>query len=71
MAVDSAGNVWVATIINGGVTIVSPDGSKVSHVPMPDPLTTNVCFGGLTRRRRSSPCREPASSCRPSGRARG
>jgi gluconolactonase len=46
MAVDSAGNVCVATIINGGVTVVSPDGSKVSHVPMPDPLTTNVCFGG-------------------------
>jgi gluconolactonase len=46
LAVDSAGNVCVATIINGGITVVSPDGSKVDHVPLPDPLTTNVCFGG-------------------------
>lgn len=46
LAVDSAGNVCVATIINGGVTVVSPDGSKIDHVPLPDPLTTNVCFGG-------------------------
>ncbi|MFI5317910.1 MAG: SMP-30/gluconolactonase/LRE family protein, partial [Myxococcota bacterium] len=22
------------------------DGSKLEHVPMPDPLTTNICFGG-------------------------
>jgi gluconolactonase len=46
LAVDSAGNVCVATIINGGVTVVSPDGSRVDHVPTPDPLTTNICFGG-------------------------
>ena len=46
LAVDSGGNVCVATIINGGITVVSPDGSKVDHVPLPDPLTTNICFGG-------------------------
>jgi gluconolactonase len=46
LAVDSAGNVCIATIINGGITVVSRDGSKVDHVPLPDPLTTNVCFGG-------------------------
>ena len=46
MAVDSAGNVCIATIINGGITVVSPDGKKVDHVPLPDPLTTNICFGG-------------------------
>jgi gluconolactonase len=46
LAVDSAGNVCVATLINGGITVISPDGKSVEHVPMPDPLTTNVCFGG-------------------------
>jgi gluconolactonase len=46
LAVDSAGNVCIATIINGGITVVSPDGKNVDHVPLPDPLTTNICFGG-------------------------
>ncbi len=46
LAVDSAGNVCVATLANGGITVVSADGSSVEQVPMPDPLTTNICFGG-------------------------
>jgi len=46
LAVDADGNVCVATLVNGGITILSPDGSKQEHVPMPDPLTTNICFGG-------------------------
>ncbi|WP_417516766.1 SMP-30/gluconolactonase/LRE family protein [Minwuia sp.] len=46
LAVDGAGNVCVATIHNGGITVIPPDGSHISHVPMPDPITTNICFGG-------------------------
>lgn len=47
MAVDSAGNVCQATLINGCITVVSPDGVIVETVPVPDdPLVTNVCFGG-------------------------
>jgi len=46
LAVDAVGNVCVATLVNGGITIISPDGSTTRHVPMPDPLTTNLCFGG-------------------------
>ncbi len=46
LALDSAGNVVVATIINGGLTVVSPDGSSLEHVALPDLLVTNVCFGG-------------------------
>lgn len=45
LAVDGEGNVCVATIVNGGITIVSPDG-KTDHVATDDPLTTNICFGG-------------------------
>ncbi len=46
LAVDSEGFVCVATIGNGGITVISPDGSSVQHAALPDPLTTNICFGG-------------------------
>jgi len=46
LAVDGAGNVCVATLVNGGITVISPDGTSIEHVPTPDPLTTNICFGG-------------------------
>ena len=50
MAVDADGNVCVATLvrggIEGGITIVSPRGDAPRFVPMPDILTTNICFGG-------------------------
>lgn len=50
MAVDALGNVCVATLIHGGISVVSPDGRYVSHVPLPDRFTTNICFGGRDRR---------------------
>ncbi len=46
LGVDSAGNVVVGTLGNGGLTIVPPEGDPVEHVALPDPLVTNVCFGG-------------------------
>ena len=47
MAVDSAGYVCVATLMGGaGISAFAPDGSGVDHVPLSDPFTTNVCFGG-------------------------
>lgn len=46
LAVDAAGNICVATLMDGGITVIAPDGSSVDHVPMPDPYTTNICFGG-------------------------
>jgi gluconolactonase len=45
LAVDGEGWVCVGTLVNGGITAVSPDGTQREHVPMPDPLTTNICFG--------------------------
>ena len=41
----TGGKVCVATIINGGITAFDPDGS-VEHFPVPDLITTNICFGG-------------------------
>ena len=60
MAVDSQGNVYVATMLpegnnpmsNGGISIISPDGKNVEFVPveLPNkefvPLPSNICFGG-------------------------
>jgi gluconolactonase len=46
LAVQEDGRIAVATLINGGVTVISPDGKHVEHHPMPDPMTTNICFGG-------------------------
>lgn len=46
MAVDVLGNLYIGTLLNGGITIVSPDGRVCRHVPLPDRYATNVCFGG-------------------------
>lgn len=46
LAVDGDGWVCVATLGQGGITGVAPDGSASEHIPLPDPLVTNICFGG-------------------------
>ena len=46
LAVDGDGWVCVGTLVNGGITAVSPDGSQVEHHPADDMLVTNICFGG-------------------------
>jgi gluconolactonase len=46
LAVQADGRICVATLVNGGITVISPDGRHVEHHPMPDPVTTNICFGG-------------------------
>jgi gluconolactonase len=44
---DAAGNIVVATIGSGGVTIFSPDGALLAAAPRDDdPMPTNVAFGG-------------------------
>jgi gluconolactonase len=50
LAIDGDGWVCVGTLVNGGITAISPDGEQVVHTPMPDPLATNICFGGADRR---------------------
>ena len=44
LGVDGAGNVCVATLVNGGITVISPSGEILQHVPTGDLLTTNICF---------------------------
>jgi gluconolactonase len=46
LALDAEGRICVATLVNGGITVISLDGRNVEHYPLPDPITTNICFGG-------------------------
>ena len=49
LAVEECGNVCVATLLNGGISIIAPDGA-CEHVAFPDLFPTNICFGGPDRR---------------------
>jgi gluconolactonase len=49
LAVQANGDVCVATILNGGVTTITPAG-RSTHTPFPDPLVTNIAFGGADMR---------------------
>jgi gluconolactonase len=49
LAVEEGGLVCVATLLNGGITVFTPEGGT-EHVPMPDLFPTNICFGGRDRR---------------------
>ena len=46
LAVEASGNICVATLINGGISVISPAGALVDFIAMPDRYTTNICFGG-------------------------
>jgi gluconolactonase len=44
-AMTQSGSLCVGTLVNGGIAVVSPQGA-VQHHPLPDPVVTNICFGG-------------------------
>ncbi len=46
LAVDAAGNVCVATLVTGCITVIAPGGAVLRQVPTDDIYTTNICFGG-------------------------
>ena len=46
LAVEANGNIAVATLRHGGITVIAPDGTQVARIALPDPYTTNICFGG-------------------------
>ena len=46
LAVDGEGWVCAATLFNGGITAISPDGTQIEHHATGDLMTTNICFGG-------------------------
>ncbi len=52
LAVDGDGNVCVATLVTGAVSVIAPDGTLLGQIPVPepDPYVTNVCFAGAGSR---------------------
>lgn len=46
LAIEADGTLCVANFTEGGVTSISADGQRVEHLHLPDPQTTNICFGG-------------------------
>lgn len=51
LAVQANGDICVATLITGRITVVSPRGELVREVLFPDTLTTNIAFGGAGLRK--------------------
>lgn len=45
LAVEAGGRVCVATIVQGCITAIDPDGT-FEQFPVPEPVCTNICFGG-------------------------
>src|SRR5438105_2674907 len=46
LAVEASGNIAVATLISGHITVIAPNGNVVRQVKMPDGYPTDICFGG-------------------------
>jgi gluconolactonase len=46
LAVEASGNICVATLISGCISVIAPDGRLVEQVPTGDRVTTNIAFGG-------------------------
>ena len=47
MTIDQRGNVYLT---GRGVTIYDRHGKKLENIPVPEPWTANVCFGGKDRK---------------------
>jgi gluconolactonase len=50
MAVEAGGNVCVATLVTGGISVISPAGELVEFHEAPEIYCTNICFGGAELR---------------------
>lgn len=52
LAVDGDGNVCVATLMTGAISVIAPGGKLLRQVPVPehDPYVTNICFAGADSR---------------------
>ena len=47
MTLDEEGNVYLT---GKGVTVFDTSGKQIAHIPIDEPWTANVCFGGKDRR---------------------
>jgi gluconolactonase len=50
LAVDAAGNICVATLVSGAITVITPFGDVIRQIETGDEMTTNICFAGADMR---------------------
>lgn len=50
LAVEESGNICVATLVRGGISVFSPQGELLEFHEAPEGYCTNICFGGPDRR---------------------
>ncbi|HEY4163962.1 MAG TPA: SMP-30/gluconolactonase/LRE family protein [Dongiaceae bacterium] len=50
LAVDADGNICVATLVSGCISVISPTGELLKQIPTGDIVTTNICFGGVDQK---------------------
>ena len=50
LKIDADGNICVATLVTGAVTVIAPDGRILRVKKFDDPSTTNIAFGGADQR---------------------
>jgi gluconolactonase len=50
LAVEENGNICVATLVRGGISVFSPHGDLLEFHEAPEGYCTNICFGGADRR---------------------
>ena len=46
IAIEADGRISAATLFDHGIKTIDPATGAYEHVPIPDPITTNLCFGG-------------------------
>ena len=46
LAVEAGGNVCVASLVRGGISVFAPEGGLLEFHEAPDPFCTNIAFGG-------------------------
>jgi gluconolactonase len=50
LAVEACGNICVATLVRGGISVFAPDGEWLEFHAAPESYCTNICLGGPDRR---------------------
>lgn len=50
MAVEAGGNICVATLVRGGISVFAPSGELLEFHEAPEGYCTNLCFGGPAMR---------------------
>ena len=50
LAVTAAGNICVATLYDGGISTITPDGAVSKFAIAGEPYVTNIAFGGADMR---------------------